>query len=242
MVAVSGFGSWLKNTKRQPSREICAPPQTIVSTGSQISVPCVSCSTAWIRLRESPRDSSIVHRDHETATKRSADSFVREFRDFRSRGHGCPRSWQRFTERLDARVRGNDLRKFEERPGGTSREIARRFYAGNAVDAIRVPKGRLNEPADTLRQPSLRDLSRRGRLPSVETLGWAIVVCPFGTGPRHARLRPGPQNITCFTSPQPLFQSASVAAPTAWRISGTYNRRRAQRGEVQGARRGNPVA
>jgi len=172
VVAVSGFGSWLKNTKRQPSREICAPPQTIVSTGSQISVPCVSCSTAWIRLRESPRDSSIVHRDHETATKRSADSFVREFRDFRSRGHGCPRSWQRFTERLDARVRGNDLRKFEERPGGTSREIARRFYAGNAVDAIRVPKGRLNEPADTLRQPSLRDLSRRGRLPSVETLGY----------------------------------------------------------------------
>jgi hypothetical protein len=31
--------------------------------------------------------------------QRSADSFVREFRDLGSRGHGCPRSGRRFDER-----------------------------------------------------------------------------------------------------------------------------------------------
>src|SRR5207247_3991591 len=58
-----------------PFGEICAPPQTIVSTGSQISFPSVvSCSTAWIRLWGSLRDSRIPLRDREQATERSADS------------------------------------------------------------------------------------------------------------------------------------------------------------------------
>src|SRR5207253_15734 len=49
-----------------PFGEICAPPQTIVSTGSQISVPSVvSCSIASRRLRESLRDSRIPLRDPE---------------------------------------------------------------------------------------------------------------------------------------------------------------------------------
>ena len=83
-------------------REIPAPQQTIASTGSQISFPAVaSCSTAWIPLSGSLRDSRM-HRGHETTTERSADSFIREFRGFGSRGHGCPRSGQRFTERFTA--------------------------------------------------------------------------------------------------------------------------------------------
>ena len=60
-----------------PFGEICAPPQTIVSTGSQISVPSVlSCSTAWIRLWGSLRDFRIALPDKGTPSERSADSFA----------------------------------------------------------------------------------------------------------------------------------------------------------------------
>src|SRR5262245_34753385 len=41
-----------------------------------------------------------MHWDHEPSTERSADSLVRESWKFGSRGHGCPRSWQWFMERL----------------------------------------------------------------------------------------------------------------------------------------------
>jgi len=49
--------------------------------------------------------------------------------------------------------------------------IAWRFNAGNVVDPIRVPKGRLNVLA--LLQPSLRDLSRRASEPSDKSPGYS---------------------------------------------------------------------
>ena len=46
------------------------------------------------------------------------------------------------------------------------------FQRRDFGDPIRVPKGRLSISIGALLQPSLRDLSWRGRLPSVETLGY----------------------------------------------------------------------
>ena len=45
----------------------------------------------------------VAYWDHEPATDRSADSFVREFLGLDSRGHGCRRSDMRFRQRAGVR-------------------------------------------------------------------------------------------------------------------------------------------
>src|SRR5439155_5691801 len=68
---------------------------------------------------------------------------------------------------------GNAFRKFDEAVSRRDNpRRARRFNAGNVVDPIRVPQGRLNVPAGAVLQPPLRDLSRRADRRNVETLGY----------------------------------------------------------------------
>jgi hypothetical protein len=60
---------------------------------------------AWVWFMASFHDSRIAHRGHEPAQRRSADSLVRELVEVGSRGQSCPRSGQRFMERINSRTR-----------------------------------------------------------------------------------------------------------------------------------------